>query len=120
MLVLEHLALFLSALASAKYALLDRRAPYTTMPASIVFFAAFAISSFYLEVGTGAGLESTSSLGMFTLGLGGFLFMSGMLILEIIDALPEVRTDGALSDSVQRSDPTRGETGNDPRQKRGD
>jgi len=92
------------------------------MGASIVFFGAFSLSSFYLEVGTGNGLESTSSLGMFALGFGGFLFMTAMLILEAKDALPDVRTEGVLHDAVSRSDPTRGETtGANPRQtQRGD
>lgn len=89
MLVLEHLALFLGALASAKFALIDRRAPLTTMPASIVFFGAFAISSFYLQVPTGNGIETTSSVGMAILGLGGLLFMVAMTILEALDKLPE-------------------------------
>lgn len=89
MLVLEHLALFFSALACAKLALVDRRATLTTMPASIVFFAGFAISSFTVQVGTGTGVESTSSVGMFVLGLGGTLFMVAMLVLEAIGKLPE-------------------------------
>lgn len=96
MLVLQHLALFLAGLGTAKYALIDRRAPLTTMPASMVFFAAFAVSSFAVEPITGG--EPRTMLGMFALGLGGLLFMLAMLILEALDKLPEHPVQAALGE----------------------
>ncbi|GAA0303992.1 hypothetical protein [Halarchaeum salinum] len=87
MLVLAYLALLFSALACAKYALVDRRATLTTMPASMVFFAAFSISSFAVEPLTGG--EPRSMVGLFALGLGGLLFMLAMTILEAIGSLPD-------------------------------
>lgn len=104
MIVWEHLALFFSALASAKYGLIDRRAPLTTIPASMVFFAAFSISSFYIEVGTGNGIETTSSRGMFVLGLGGTLFMMAMLVLEALDKLPDTEIENVLGSHLRRTE----------------
>lgn len=87
MLVLPYLALFLGALVSAKIALIDRRAPLTTMPASMVFFAGTAVASFSVEPLTGGSPRQL--VGMAALATGGVLFMLAMTILESLDKLPE-------------------------------
>jgi len=64
------------------------------MPASMLFFAAFAMGSFSVEPLTGG--DPRSMPGMFALGLGGVLFMMAMLILEGLDKLPENPVEEAL------------------------
>ncbi|MBP1987239.1 hypothetical protein [Halolamina salifodinae] len=118
MLVPVYLALFLGALGAAKYALIDRRAPLTTMPASMVFFAAFAIGSFSVEPLTGG--DPRSLIGMFALGLGGVLFMVAMLILEALDKLPDHPVEAVFGNDnpAVRSGPPGPEQRENP--KRGD
>jgi len=115
-----YLALFLGALGAAKIALIDRRAPYTTMPASFVFMLAFALSSFSVEPVTGG--DPRTMPGMFVLGLGGALFMAAMLVLEAFDKLPEHPVEAVFGQDNPRMRGSRPETGPEQREnpERGD
>ncbi|ELY27907.1 hypothetical protein C499_08687 [Halogeometricum borinquense DSM 11551] len=85
------------------------------MPASMVFFGAFSISSFAVEPLTGG--DPRTMLGMFALGLGGLLFMLAMTILEGLDKLPEHPVEAVLGKDnpvaptgpEQREKPQRGD-----------
>lgn len=104
MLVHEHLALFFAALAAAKLGLVDRKAPLTTLPASMVFFAGFALSAWNIQVGTGAGVEVVQSPGMAVLGFGGTLWMLAMVLLEALGKLPKQDVEAALANANQQND----------------
>lgn len=114
MLELHHIALFFAALASAKYGLIDRRAPITTIFASMLFFAAFSISSFFIQVPVQGQTDYFTTLpGMFAVGLGGTLFMLAMGILEALDKLPDESVRGVLADAEKKAE--RGEGLDDSR-----
>jgi hypothetical protein len=95
----EHVAVGAAAFATAKVAVLDRRAPFLTYPTAGVLFAIFGAGALNLTVvravDTGTGEElvtyTFTETWALLLGAAGALVMFSLLVLEAVGELPDPR-----------------------------